>query len=324
MTALSTEIDSVSDKIGEPNNTAYDNTVFGRIGMPGDNGDANTLYGKIEAIPEKVSNILSNLSGSKTFTANGSWTVPAGVTSVKVTGCAAGGTYYAGEYAYEKSITVKPGEVIAITVGSGNTIFGSYLTLLAANCSTSFVNNKLGYTTGYDGGNGLKGLDDEGFIYTYGGKGGAGGSGGIGGAFGYGGGGGGGGGGAGCIKNGTNSSGGRGGAGGGAAGTQGNGANATGWNAPGSGYNSGSSGSSGSGNAGGRGGNGGASNTSKGYGGGTGRNGSNGMLGVADGTYTESSEFENWTVNIKQGSVGIGGSGGASGGSNGFLLIEWG
>ena len=290
--------------------------------MPGD--QVNTLYGELANLPEKVGNILSNLSGKEMITANTAWQVPAGVTKVKLTGCAAGGTYYAGEYCYEKLVTVTPGETINITVGSGNTIFGSYLTLIKANCATSFVNNKLGYTTGYNGGKGSKGNGGYYEIYNYAGEGGNGGNGGIGGAFGYGGGGGAGGGGAGHAVNGHDYVGGKGGAGGGAAGSQGNGSNSANYNSAGAGYNAGNTGNNGSGRSGGTGGAGGNSNTSQGYGSGRGQNGSPGSYGVASGTYTQASEIESWNVTVTQGYPGSGGNGGNGGGSNGFLLIEWG
>lgn len=277
---------------------------------------------KIANMPSDVAAAISDLSGSKMFTANGTFVVPKGVTKVKLTGCGAGGTYYAGAYCYEEQITVPSGASVPVTVGAGNTVFGTYKTLLAANCSVSFVNQKLGYNTGYDGGDGGDGggNKEKGDYHDYAvAWNGIGGKGGRGGAFGFGGGGGGAG---GSDGVGERSSGRGGSGGGGAAGLQGSGANGSAGTSSGSGkyggpggsgFNSGKSGEEPSGNYdrdGGRGGDGGASNTSKGYGSGSGQSGTSATI-----TYPEGGNPS---------TRASGGNGGAGGGSNGFLLIEWG
>lgn len=310
MNGLGDKLDSVDNKIGTPSDTAANDTLFGQM----------------KSITEDVIDAMSNISGSRMFTKDTEWTVPTGVKQVKLTGCAAGGVYYAGEYCYEETIIVNPGETIKITVGSGNTVFGSYKTLIKANCSTSFQNGKLGYQTGYNGGAGYKGVDggwETGAPIKCGGGNGIGGAGGIGGAFGYGGGGGGGGG-AGGYTAGSANHNFQGGSGGGAAGTAGSGSSATGYSIPGAGHNSGSSGAIGSGRNSGAGGSGGSSIETRGYGSGSGRPGSSGTYGCASGSYQFSGEYENYTVYVIQGTPGAGGTGGNGGGSNGFLLIEWG
>jgi hypothetical protein len=76
--------------------------------------------------------------GKQTFTANGNFTVPAGITTIYVSACAGGGggggggsnnIVYgiasggggggAGQWVYKKAYTVVPASVIAITVGTG-------------------------------------------------------------------------------------------------------------------------------------------------------------------------------------------------------------
>lgn len=295
-----------------------------KIGTPSDTAANDTLFGQMKSITEDVIDAMSNMSGSRMFTKDSEWTVPQGVTKVKITGCAAGGTVYAGAYCYEEEIAVTSGENIPITVGTGNTVFGTYKTLLAANCSTSFQNSKLGYTTGYNGGKGGDGEKPHSSLNSYGGNPGLGGAGGYGGAFGYGGGGGGAGGGGPWRYGGGTAVwyGAYAGGGGGAASTRGNGGNAS-LSTAGNGYNGGKSGPYSVDSVGGRGGNGGNSETNKGYGSGNGAKGGNGTSG-SSGTYQECSDVECWDVTIIGGSGGIGGAGGTGGGTNGFLLVEWG
>ena len=144
---------------------------------------------------------MSGMKGSTAFTEDGVFTVPEGVTAIKVWACAAGGELYAGEYCIGKTIKVSSGEQITITVGDNkDTKVGDYVTLLKSNCSESVNSDTLGLgvTLGIAGGNGSNG---EAGVWSNwsgtSGAGGAGGQGGYGGAFGFGGPGGGGGGGAG-------------------------------------------------------------------------------------------------------------------------------
>ena len=116
-------------------------------------------------------------TGYAFFTNDGSFTVPNFVNAIKVSACAAGVGRYAGEYIVDQIYSVTPGQMIELTVGSGNTVIGDLATLIAGSVTGATPTTKLGYAAGYNGGNGHN--------PTYGG-----GYGGYGGAFGYGGGGG--------------------------------------------------------------------------------------------------------------------------------------
>lgn len=116
------------------------------------------------------------------ITESQTWVVPKGIKQIKVSGCAAGGAPQAGEYKLDQVIRVREGEVIEITLGKGNTIFGGYFTLIKGTCSENIINSRIGYLAGFEGKVGGKGTYEKS----------RGGMGGFGGAFGYGGGGGGG------------------------------------------------------------------------------------------------------------------------------------
>ena len=92
-------------------------------------------------------------TGSAFFTQNGSFTVPNFVTSIKVSACAAGVGRYAGEYLIDQIFNVTPGQIIELTVGSGNTLIGGLSTLIAGTVSSATPTTKLGYATGINGGN---------------------------------------------------------------------------------------------------------------------------------------------------------------------------
>ncbi|MFJ5625452.1 hypothetical protein ACIQD3_22745 [Peribacillus loiseleuriae] len=88
--------------------------------------------------------LLVNNLNYRIFTSNGTFIVPKGVTKLVVTGIAAGENGYdvpsgnssggsggrGGEYIENYTITVTAGQSIPVTVGSGNTVFGSYITLV--------------------------------------------------------------------------------------------------------------------------------------------------------------------------------------------------
>lgn len=109
--------------------------------------------------------------GSQTFTSSGTFIVPFGITSVFVTGCAAGGQGSSnmaypnggggGEWAFKKPFTVVPSEKLTITIGasgSTTTIVGTNTFTLncGANGSPSSYGNALGGSggSGNPGGNG--------------------------------------------------------------------------------------------------------------------------------------------------------------------------
>lgn len=165
---------------------------------------------KIDSISTQTTNLVNNPVGGQgtrmaKFTSNGTFTVPAGVTAIKVLACAAGGDgylYYGGRggQCFEGVLPVTAGQNIAITVGAGNTIIGNLLTLIAglgapAGEATQWA------SPGRDGGGNFGGKGGGAGLGGGGGGGGGGGAtsyhqGGNGGAGLYGGGGGGGGGGA--------------------------------------------------------------------------------------------------------------------------------
>lgn len=116
------------------------------------------------------------VSGSPTgyafFTADGNFTVPNFVNAIKISACAAGVGRYAGEYIVDQIFNVTPGQKIALTIGSGNTVIGELVTLVAGTVALSYPTTKLGYAAGYNGGDGITSK--------------GGGYGGYGGAFGFG------------------------------------------------------------------------------------------------------------------------------------------
>lgn len=103
-----------------------------------------------------------NCQNKLIFTYNGSFIVPEGVSQIRVSGCAAGGDGIAnklgdsgfglaGEFVIDKLLAVTPKEVIDITVGKGNTIIGTYLTLIANSAKVDCECHKLGFKTGIAG-----------------------------------------------------------------------------------------------------------------------------------------------------------------------------
>lgn len=109
------------------------------------NGQATIVAGNIASIISSQvigQSLLAQIYASRqqSFTTNGSFTVPAGVTTVYVSGCGgggggagAGGTGAslgtagggagggAGQFAYRIPIAVTPGQVISVTIGAGGT-----------------------------------------------------------------------------------------------------------------------------------------------------------------------------------------------------------
>ena len=103
-----------------------------------------------------------NCQNKMIFTSSGTFKVPEGVTQIFVSGCAAGGSGLekkygnngagmAGEFVIDKAFNVKPKSTIEITVGTGNTIIGELITLIANSLKFDFECDKLGYKTGIIG-----------------------------------------------------------------------------------------------------------------------------------------------------------------------------
>lgn len=153
---------------------------------------------------------LSKKIFSQTFTENGTFTVPTGVNRVWISGTAAGGNGGKGGDGADSThvgggggaggggggimedycVAVTPGEEISVTVGTGNTIFGGYRTLVKGGTgSTGSAGSSGGWTAtggaagnggsaGYAGGRGAGGTasGEEGTNGYAGGGGGTGGS----------------------------------------------------------------------------------------------------------------------------------------------------
>ncbi len=105
-----------------------------------------------------LDNFNYNYRAYTTDTVDKTFVVPAGVTKIRIWGCAAGGQSngvggggMAGEYVAGTEYTVTPGSTLVITVGSGNTVVTNVtpaLSLVAASISESCNWNILGVTTG--------------------------------------------------------------------------------------------------------------------------------------------------------------------------------
>lgn len=142
----------------------------------------------VTAVKGRDQDLLDALLGVKNiarFTSSGSFTVPAGVTKLWVSGCAAGGGGGfssnttanvsgggggggAGQALIRTPFTVTSGQVIAITIGSGggsgtnggNTVIGSLATLLGGTAGNPGSNGTAGTAFGGIGGGGFpKGSD---------------------------------------------------------------------------------------------------------------------------------------------------------------------
>lgn len=165
----------------QDDNIILENVKLSYAGSPGTPVNAGNMN-KIENALEVHD--MSIRSFYKAFTTSGTFIVPAGVTEIKVTGCAAGGPGTAGapgkagEYLIDAEYNVTPGQTLTIVCGNGNTTIAELgITLLANNLAANFPNSKLGFLTGLSGGTAV---GNQGYL----------GAGGWGGAFGFGGGGG--------------------------------------------------------------------------------------------------------------------------------------
>ena len=76
-------------------------------------------------------------SGHQLFTESGTFTVPARVTSIRVSACAAGVGQYAGAGIENVIYYVTPGQKIELTIGTGNTKIGDFETLIAGTLASS-------------------------------------------------------------------------------------------------------------------------------------------------------------------------------------------
>lgn len=146
---------------------------------------------------DTVNSVLGTLiktHGTQTFTANGTFTVPEGVTKILVTAFGAGGGGYGatggggGERIIKKAYSVTPGTAISIKIGvggtdgvaGGTTVIGSLVTVAGGISGKDAAPNTYKGTAG--GRSGENGQDN---FMAYGGKSGGGNKGGGGGGAGY-------------------------------------------------------------------------------------------------------------------------------------------
>ena len=132
-----------------------------------------TAKQEILAKVKEAADAGSSSGGVQTFTTNGTFTVPAGVTKILVTACAGGqggdyssssGSYYyggkggnGGECIIREPYTVSPGQKISITIGKGGgagsngipTIIGSLVTLRGGGTATGLVGAGVGGEGGF-------------------------------------------------------------------------------------------------------------------------------------------------------------------------------
>jgi hypothetical protein len=106
---------------------------------------------------------LFTAQNTAVFTSSGTWTVPQGVTSILVSGCAGGNGGYgsggtggaAGQWVIKQHISVTPGSTITVTIGAGgagstgNCNYGGNTTLVSG--STTLLSLSGGGGGGYDG-----------------------------------------------------------------------------------------------------------------------------------------------------------------------------
>ena len=155
-----TNVDNVKTRVStlETSNTSIKSSVTSLTSNVSTlTSNVSSLSSDVSTLSTKVNNMVSGPSAKTTyFYTSGTYTVPAGVTTVYVSGCGggAGGSHFygggGGESVIRKAISVTPGQSITVTIGSGgagkptsagtissfysgtnggNTSFGSYLKL---------------------------------------------------------------------------------------------------------------------------------------------------------------------------------------------------
>ncbi len=135
----------------------------------------STIGSDMQPLDEMLMNRVNG--GTQTFTANGTFIVPTGVTKIWVTACAGGQGAGAsagsngstsgdgGDWIIKQPYNVTPGQSISITVGQGgaagiepanggNTVIGSLVTLVGGGASGNIRGGKAGSYTLSDGQNG--------------------------------------------------------------------------------------------------------------------------------------------------------------------------
>ena len=210
-------LDSVNTKVGVNTDAGGTTTLFARVRQifeqlttMSSTALSRTVW--TDARAQRLDSIVNSPSNRSIFTANGIFTVPAGVNAIIVTACGAGGNGGTGSSSggsgggggggaciIRNSYTVAPAQVINITVGAGiATVLSGIVTLGTGGAGGNGGTSTAG-TSGSSGGSGGGGGGTGGGVSTSGGvgivgAGGTGGNGGIAAASGDGSGGGGGGG----------------------------------------------------------------------------------------------------------------------------------
>ncbi|WP_276768064.1 hypothetical protein [Dielma fastidiosa] len=105
--------------------------------------------------------LINSFGGHELFTESGTFTVPAGISEIYISACAAGGSGgngsggvagKAGQFIIRERVRTLPGEKFNFTIGDGNTVITSdkySKTLIANSVSGCAPNDVLGYWTGY-------------------------------------------------------------------------------------------------------------------------------------------------------------------------------
>lgn len=191
-------LDEVNSKIGTASDGEADETKGSMLGkvnavltmLKNNSFGLLALGNKIDAVPQVIIDKINALSGDALFLEDGTFTVPDGVTTLKVWGCGAGGVVFAGEYAIGQVLHVIPGQVLTIECGEDKrtAINNGDVLLLSKGAieenlqSTIFENNNIILGKGGNAGGGRGGYGGAfGFGGCGGGRGGKGGDGGAGG-----------------------------------------------------------------------------------------------------------------------------------------------
>ena len=183
---------AIRDNFGEPGDKAAEygvSTLWGILEMLAQRGDVESSLQKgIKAYLnstvgtsafQPLDKLLFTPHGTQTFTSNGTFTVPAGVTKILVTAFGAGGGGYdsggggGGERIIKKAYSVTPGTAISIKIGvggtngvaGGTTVIGSLVTVAGGISGKDKAPNTYKGTVG-----GRSGEDGQDNFMAYGGK----------------------------------------------------------------------------------------------------------------------------------------------------------
>lgn len=124
-----TNVDNVKTRVStlETSNTSIKSSVTSLTSNVSTlTSNVSSLSSDVSTLSTKVNNMVSGPSANTTyFYTSGTYTVPAGVTAVYVSGCgggAGGGHFYGGgggASVIRQKVNVTPGQTISVTIGSG-------------------------------------------------------------------------------------------------------------------------------------------------------------------------------------------------------------